>query len=187
MVKIKSQLLQKTASTSVPSWALVSTRAFGATTLYTALPETMRLSYSVRPLWNCPLRYWPPCVSSLCCCAALLPPSHTSECHLPEHDWREVKKISFRRFAFHCRKIKRKFRGSSVLQTRLKSLSSMDTAVLEEKEVICWQNDNSVRYVEIDRVTTVWPLSTSTSKFVQNCAPELFKIMPTMAEIRVFV
>jgi len=35
------------------------------------------------------------------------------------------------------RKIKRKLRGSSVLQTRLKSLSSMDTAVLDEKEVIC--------------------------------------------------
>ncbi|XP_049313230.1 uncharacterized protein LOC105221859 isoform X3 [Bactrocera dorsalis] len=45
--------------------------------------------------------------------------------------------FAYKRFAFHCRKIKRKFRGSSVLQTRLKSLSSMDTAVLEEKEVIC--------------------------------------------------
>lgn len=33
----------------------------------------------------------------------------------------------------------------------------MDTAVLDEKEVICWQSDNSVRYVEVDRVTTVWP------------------------------
>lgn len=70
-----------------------------------------------------------------------------------------------------CRKIKRKFRGSSVLQTRLKSLSSMDTAVLDEKEVICWQSDNSVRYVEIDRVTTVW-WSSSTTYNVQNCAPE---------------
>ncbi|XP_073842402.1 uncharacterized protein isoform X2 [Musca autumnalis] len=39
--------------------------------------------------------------------------------------------------AFAYKKIKRKFRGSSVLQTRLKSLSSMDTAVLDEKEVIC--------------------------------------------------
>lgn len=56
-----------------------------------------------------------------------------------------------------CRKIKRKLQGSSVLQVRLKSLSSMDTAVLDEKEVICWQSDNSVRYVEVDRVTTVWP------------------------------
>lgn len=55
------------------------------------------------------------------------------------------------------RKIKRKLQGSSVLQVRLKSLSSMDTAVLDEKEVICWQSDNSVRYVEVDRVTTVWP------------------------------
>ncbi|XP_033240183.1 uncharacterized protein [Drosophila pseudoobscura] len=36
--------------------------------------------------------------------------------------------------AFAYKKIKRKFRGSSVLQTRLKSLSSMDTAVLDEKE-----------------------------------------------------
>ncbi|XP_037938714.1 uncharacterized protein LOC119671912 isoform X1 [Teleopsis dalmanni] len=39
--------------------------------------------------------------------------------------------------AFAYTKIKRKLRGSSVLQTRLKSLSSMDTAVLDEKEVIC--------------------------------------------------
>ncbi|XP_054735461.1 uncharacterized protein LOC129242692 [Anastrepha obliqua] len=45
--------------------------------------------------------------------------------------------FAYKRFNFHCRKIKRKFRGSSVLQTRLKSLSSMDTAVLDEKEVIC--------------------------------------------------
>lgn len=73
-------------------------------------------------------------------------------------------------FPLFCRKIKRKLRGSSVLQTRLKSLSSMDTAVLDEKEVICWQSDNSVRYVEIDRVTTVW---CSTAPNVQNCAPEL--------------
>lgn len=58
-----------------------------------------------------------------------------------------------------------------MLQTRLKSLSSMDTAVLDEKEVICWQSDNSVRYVEIDRVTTVW-WSSSTTYNVQNCAPE---------------
>ncbi|KQS44339.1 uncharacterized protein Dere_GG13276, isoform B [Drosophila erecta] len=36
--------------------------------------------------------------------------------------------------AFAYKKIKRKLRGSSVLQTRLKSLSSMDTAVLDEKE-----------------------------------------------------
>ncbi|XP_015015908.2 uncharacterized protein LOC6586587 isoform X1 [Drosophila mojavensis] len=37
--------------------------------------------------------------------------------------------------AFAYKKIKRKLRGSSVLQTRLKSLSSMDTAVLDEKEM----------------------------------------------------
>ncbi|XP_032575246.1 uncharacterized protein LOC6616371 isoform X1 [Drosophila sechellia] len=37
--------------------------------------------------------------------------------------------------AFAYKKIKRKLRGSSVLQTRLKSLSSMDTAVLDEKEI----------------------------------------------------
>lgn len=35
------------------------------------------------------------------------------------------------------RKIKRNCRRTSVLQTRLKSLSSMDTAVFEDKEVIC--------------------------------------------------
>ncbi|XP_055909808.1 uncharacterized protein LOC129944417 isoform X3 [Eupeodes corollae] len=39
--------------------------------------------------------------------------------------------------AFAYKKIKRKLRGSSVLQTRLKSLSSMDTAVFDEKDVIC--------------------------------------------------
>ncbi|XP_037908293.1 uncharacterized protein LOC119649946 isoform X2 [Hermetia illucens] len=39
--------------------------------------------------------------------------------------------------AFAYRKIKRKCRGSSVLQTRLKSLSSMDTPVFDEKDVIC--------------------------------------------------
>ena len=41
------------------------------------------------------------------------------------------------RIFYLYRKIKRKFRGSSVLQTRLKSLSSMDTAVFDEKDVIC--------------------------------------------------
>lgn len=47
-------------------------------------------------------------------------------------------------------------RPRSILQTRLQSLSS-DTAIIDEKGVICsWHSDNSVRYVEIDRVTTVW-------------------------------
>ncbi|XP_037044522.1 uncharacterized protein LOC119080330 isoform X2 [Bradysia coprophila] len=35
------------------------------------------------------------------------------------------------------RKLRRKFRGTSILQTRLKSLSSMDTATFDEKDVIC--------------------------------------------------
>ncbi|XP_029726486.2 uncharacterized protein LOC109623124 isoform X2 [Aedes albopictus] len=39
--------------------------------------------------------------------------------------------------AYVYRKIKRRCRRPSVLQTRLKSLSSMDTAVFDEKEVIC--------------------------------------------------
>ncbi|XP_055536271.1 uncharacterized protein LOC129724969 isoform X2 [Wyeomyia smithii] len=39
--------------------------------------------------------------------------------------------------AYLYRKIKRNCRRTSVLQTRLKSLSSMDTAVFDEKEVIC--------------------------------------------------
>lgn len=34
-------------------------------------------------------------------------------------------------------KIRRSFRGSSILQTRLKSLSSMDTATFDDKDVIC--------------------------------------------------
>lgn len=68
------------------------------------------------------------------------------------------------------RKIRRKFRGTSILQTRLKSLSSMDTATFDEKDVICWQSDNSVRYVEVDRVTTVWP------HIAQNCvSPKNFR------------
>ncbi|XP_035906292.1 uncharacterized protein LOC118509603 isoform X2 [Anopheles stephensi] len=40
-------------------------------------------------------------------------------------------------FGYLYRKIKRNCRRTSVLQTRLKSLSSMDTAVFEDKEVIC--------------------------------------------------
>lgn len=43
----------------------------------------------------------------------------------------------------------------SISQHRLKSISS-ETAIIDGKEVICWQNDSSVRYVEVDRVTTVW-------------------------------
>lgn len=39
--------------------------------------------------------------------------------------------------AYVYRKIKRNCRRTSVLQTRLKSLSSMDTAVFDEKEIIC--------------------------------------------------
>ncbi|XP_055630213.1 uncharacterized protein LOC129771009 isoform X2 [Toxorhynchites rutilus septentrionalis] len=39
--------------------------------------------------------------------------------------------------AYVYRKIKRNCRRTSILQTRLKSLSSMDTAVFDEKEVIC--------------------------------------------------
>lgn len=48
-------------------------------------------------------------------------------------------------------------RPQSILQTRLKSLSS-DTAIIEEKGVICWHSDSSARYVEVDRVTTVWQI-----------------------------
>ncbi|XP_035794280.1 uncharacterized protein LOC118467651 isoform X1 [Anopheles albimanus] len=40
-------------------------------------------------------------------------------------------------FGYIYRKIRRNCRRTSVLQTRLKSLSSMDTAVFEDKEVIC--------------------------------------------------
>lgn len=31
-----------------------------------------------------------------------------------------------------------------------------ESSLFEEKEVICWHSDGSVRYVEVDRVTTVW-------------------------------
>lgn len=62
------------------------------------------------------------------------------------------------KLAFFFRKIRNHCQRSSVLQTRLKSLSSVntntDTAVFDEKDFISWQTD-SVRYVEIDRVTTV--------------------------------
>lgn len=66
------------------------------------------------------------------------------------------------------RKIRRHCRRSSVLQTRLKSLSSMDTAVFDEKDFISWQNDNSVRYVEVDRVTTVWPIRRCISMYEEQ-------------------
>lgn len=56
-------------------------------------------------------------------------------------------------------------RPRSILQTRLKSLSS-DTAIIDEKGVICWHSDNSVRYVEVDRVTTVWRLEGYLHRFV---------------------
>lgn len=49
----------------------------------------------------------------------------------------------------------RRKRRTSAFQRRLESMSS-DTAVFGDKEVICWHSDNSVRYVEVDRVTTVW-------------------------------
>lgn len=56
------------------------------------------------------------------------------------------------------RKVRRHCQGSSVLQKRLKSVSSVntntDTAIFDDKDFISWQND-AVRYVEIDRVTTV--------------------------------
>lgn len=39
-------------------------------------------------------------------------------------------------FELFPRKVKNHFRSSSVLQTRLKSLSSMDTAVFDDKDVI---------------------------------------------------
>ena len=62
--------------------------------------------------------------------------------------------VYFRKIRNHCQR-------SSVLQTRLKSMSSVNTntdtgtsAVFDEKDFISWQNE-SVRYVEIDRVTTV--------------------------------
>lgn len=56
-----------------------------------------------------------------------------------------------------CR-ICRKSTSRSISQHRLKSISS-ETAIMDGKEVICWHSDNSVRYVEIDRVTTVWQSS----------------------------
>jgi hypothetical protein len=42
---------------------------------------------------------------------------------------------------------------------RIKSLPSEASTI--GKEVICWHSDNSVRYVEVDRVTTVWQWHTS--------------------------
>lgn len=47
----------------------------------------------------------------------------------------------------------------------------MDTATFDEKDVICWQSDNSVRYVEVDRVTTVWLL---TAIIAQDCLSSLY-------------
>lgn len=70
-------------------------------------------------------------------------------------------------FALIYRRCRR--RPRSVLQTRLKSLSS-DTAIIEEKGVICWHSDSSARYVEVDRVTTVWRrIQRSTQNWVNRC------------------
>lgn len=57
-------------------------------------------------------------------------------------------------------RICRQKRNRSISQHRLKSISS-ETAIIDGKEVICWQSDSSVRYVEVDRVTTVWRPSTA--------------------------
>lgn len=57
-------------------------------------------------------------------------------------------------FFVSCRICRKKSKSS----TRLKSLPSDTEAIVgTPKEVICWPHDNSVRYVEVDRVTTVWP------------------------------
>lgn len=40
-------------------------------------------------------------------------------------------------------------------QARLKNLPS-DSSLFGDKEVICWHSDGSGRYLEVDRVTTVW-------------------------------
>lgn len=67
-------------------------------------------------------------------------------------------------------------RPRSFLQTRLKSLSS-DTAIIDEKEVICWHSDNSVRYVEVDRVTTVWRCSIFSYLKISNRIGTMDKIL----------
>lgn len=91
--------------------------------------------------------------------------------------WNLTYKLIWFYLLSRCR---RHFRGSSILQTRLKSLSSMDTATFDEKDVICWQSDNSVRYVEVDRVTTVWlPTIDQIHNFAQNCLP-LHRIVATI-------
>lgn len=54
----------------------------------------------------------------------------------------------------------------SISQHRLKSISS-ETAIIDGKEVICWHSDSSVRYVEVDRVTTVWRSPSSMSSSIQ--------------------
>jgi hypothetical protein len=51
---------------------------------------------------------------------------------------------------------------------RIKSLPS-DTSTFG-KEVICWHSDNSVRYEEVDRVTTVWQRRSHLRAGIRNSA-----------------
>lgn len=82
-------------------------------------------------------------------------------------------------------------RPRSVLQTRLKSLSSSDTAIVDEKGVICWHSDNSVRYVEVDRVTTVWRLRRRNvpnwQTTVRNILPNYLLISYTVRQWKCFL
>lgn len=44
-------------------------------------------------------------------------------------------------------------------QMTLQSLPTDTEAIFGPREVICWQNaDSTTRYIEVDRVTTVWQL-----------------------------
>jgi hypothetical protein len=52
--------------------------------------------------------------------------------------------------------------------SRIKSVPS-DTSTIG-KEVICWHSDNSVRYEEVDRVTTVWQRRRHLRAWIRNSA-----------------
>lgn len=59
-------------------------------------------------------------------------------------------------------------RRRSKHHSRIMSLPS-DTSTFG-KEVICWHSDNSVRYEEVDRVTTVWQRRRHLRAWIRNSA-----------------
>lgn len=124
--------LRKVASSAVPSWMPASTLVCGATE-YQIVPRVTTSPLPIAPLFcSYPLRSWLLSPPSLSPCALALEQSPSSECK----PILMVVLLGIYVISNLYRRVRNHFRGSSVLQTRLKSLSSMDTAVFEDKDVI---------------------------------------------------